>query len=54
MAGKYIDDIGLMKINIEGGEYELLERMIELGIINKVKDIQIQFHCHPIESVNGV
>jgi hypothetical protein len=33
-----------MKINIEGGEYELLPRMIESGIIDKIKLLQIQFH----------
>lgn len=39
-----IQFIDLFKINIEGGEYDLLERIIELNLINKVKDFQIQFH----------
>lgn len=39
-----IAEINLMKINIEGGEYELLPRLIETGIINKIINIQIQFH----------
>jgi FkbM family methyltransferase len=39
-----LDDVDLIKINIEGGEYELLPRMIETGIINKCKIIRIQFH----------
>lgn len=39
-----IKEINLIKINIEGGEYNLLRRMIETGIINKCMDIQIQFH----------
>ena len=39
-----INKIDLMKINIEGGEYELLPRMIESGIIDKIKLLQIQFH----------
>lgn len=38
------DVIDLMKINIEGGEYQLLDRMIDIGIISKVKNLQIQFH----------
>lgn len=38
---KFVD---LMKINIEGGEYELLNRMIECDLIAKIKNIQIQFH----------
>lgn len=36
--------IALMKINIEGGEYDLLERLIESGLIGMVQDIQVQFH----------
>lgn len=37
-------DISLMKINIEGGEFELLEKMIENDLIRCVKNIQVQFH----------
>jgi FkbM family methyltransferase len=36
--------IDLMKINIEGMEYELLERIIELGMQKNIKNIQVQFH----------
>lgn len=36
--------IALMKINIEGGEFELLERMIEGGMTDSVENFQIQFH----------
>jgi FkbM family methyltransferase len=36
--------VHLMKINIEGGEYELLERLIETGLVDRLRDIQIQFH----------
>lgn len=39
-----IADIALMKVNIEGGEYELLERLIETGLVKKIRDIQVQFH----------
>lgn len=39
-----IADVALMKINIEGGEYELLDRLIETGLVKKVRDIQVQFH----------
>lgn len=41
---KNINNIDLMKINIEGGEYELLENLISNGFIKKVKNIQVQFH----------
>lgn len=36
--------IDLIKINIEGGEYELLDNLIETGLINNITDLQIQFH----------
>lgn len=36
--------IDLMKINIEGGEYELLERLIETGLISRIADLHVQFH----------
>jgi len=39
-----ISSIDLMKINIEGGEYELLEHLIACGFIIHIKNIQIQFH----------
>ncbi len=39
-----IDAVRLMKVNIEGGEYELLERLVTTGLISKIDDIQVQFH----------
>lgn len=39
-----IDKIHLMKINIEGGEYDLLEYMIQSDLILRVENLQIQFH----------
>lgn len=39
-----IKQIDLIKINIEGGEYELLESLIENGCISIFKNIQVQFH----------
>ncbi len=39
-----IDTIDLIKINIEGGEYLLLKRMIETKIAEKCHNIQVQFH----------
>jgi FkbM family methyltransferase len=37
-------EIALLKINIEGGEYALLEHLIDTGAIRQVRDIQVQFH----------
>lgn len=39
-----IKEVDLMKINIEGDEYDLLERLLSSGKINSIKNIQIQFH----------
>jgi len=36
--------VDLMKINIEGGEYPLLRRLIETDTIRQICNIQIQFH----------
>ena len=33
-----------MKINIEGGEYPLLESISDAGMLNSVDNFQIQFH----------
>lgn len=39
-----IDRIDLMKINIEGGEFDVVPAIIESGDIRKVKHLQVQFH----------
>lgn len=39
-----IKHVDLIKINIEGGEYDLLEKMITSKLINKFENLQIQFH----------
>jgi len=39
-----IKEIDLIKINIEGGEYDLLEDILESGLANKIGNLQIQFH----------
>lgn len=44
LAESAIDKIRLMKINIEGGEYELLEHLMETGYIRNIADVQVQFH----------
>lgn len=36
--------VKLFKINIEGGEYDLLDRLIETGLVKNVINLQIQFH----------
>jgi FkbM family methyltransferase len=41
---KNIKKVDLLKMNIEGSEYELMEYIIDLGIIEMFDNIQIQFH----------
>jgi FkbM family methyltransferase len=36
--------IDLIKINIEGAEYDLLEHLLDCGWIQKIGNIQVQFH----------
>ncbi|MGZ8983219.1 MAG: FkbM family methyltransferase [Methylotenera sp.] len=38
------DQIDLMKINIEGGEFDVVPAIIESGDIEKIQYLQIQFH----------
>lgn len=39
-----LTSIDLIKINIEGGEYNLLDHLIAEGLIGRFKNIQVQFH----------
>lgn len=41
-----IASIDLLKLNIEGSEYDVLERLLELNLLSTVKDIEIQFHSY--------
>lgn len=43
--------IDLVKMNIEGGEFDLLQRWIDGGVIHRFKDLQIQFHNYGAWSV---
>lgn len=38
------DEIALLKINIEGAEYDLLTHIIDNGLIARIERIQVQFH----------
>jgi FkbM family methyltransferase len=44
LSDNNINQVDLLQINIEGDEYALMEYLIESTIINKFKNIQIQFH----------
>lgn len=38
------DEIALVKINIEGAEYDVLEHIYRGGLMPRIKDLQVQFH----------
>ena len=42
-----IERIRLMRVNIEGGEYELVSYMIDTGIIHVIDYLMIQWHDNP-------
>ena len=46
-----IKKVKLMKMNIEGGEYDILEELIRTGRIRQFENLQIQFHDIP--SINS-
>jgi FkbM family methyltransferase len=43
-------EVDVLKINIEGGEYALLQRMLEKDLLRHCKKVLVQFHDHPIAS----
>jgi FkbM family methyltransferase len=49
-----LEQVHLMKLNIEGAEYELLDRLIETGLICRVLDLQVQFHDIDIRATKEV
>ena len=47
-----IDNIDLIKINIEGDEFPVLKSLIDNDVIHMFKNIQVQFHQFIPDSVN--
>lgn len=44
VTSQHISTIDLIKINIEGSEYELLDHLIQTQFIKNIKGILVQFH----------
>ena len=44
MNEKSIKNLDLIKINIEGGEYQVLNRLIDTNLVKNIKNILVQFH----------
>lgn len=39
-----LSNVDLAKINIEGGEYDLLPALVDAGVIAQIEQLQVQFH----------
>lgn len=44
--------VELIKINVEGAEYEILELALDIGLHLRMRDIQVQFH--DFKGLNGI
>ena len=47
-----IAKVDLIKINIEGGEYDVLESLLDMGMIERFVNIQVQFHDFIVENAS--
>jgi FkbM family methyltransferase len=43
--------VDLMKVNIEGAEYDLIDHLIATGVIERIRDLQVQFHAFVPEAL---
>lgn len=50
MTKKNIEHVDLIKINIEGGEYDLLDELIKNNYLQRFRNIQVQFHDFVIDN----
>ena len=41
-----LNNIDLLKLNVEGAEYDILNNIYKNTLMNNIKDIQVQFHYH--------
>lgn len=39
-----VSNVDLMKVNIEGAEYDLLDHLIDTGMISRIRRLQVHFH----------
>lgn len=43
-----LDEVDLLKVNIEGGEFDLFDRLLAADRMSKIREVMIQFHeFHP-------
>ena len=51
---KNFDKIDIVKMNIEGSEYECIEALIDSGLMSRVKSLMVQFHGTEKEVADSV
>lgn len=39
-----VERVDLLKLNVEGAEFEILESLLESGLVNVIGNLQVQFH----------
>jgi FkbM family methyltransferase len=39
-----LGEVGLMKLNVEGGEWEVIPALISSGLIKRIQNLQVQWH----------
>lgn len=49
--GNFKGDVALAKINIEGGEYDLMSALADAHILGRFKTFQIQFHLYTQDNI---
>lgn len=52
LTENHIEKVDLIKINIEGGEYDVLESLLQENKIQLFQNIQVQFHDFIIENAS--
>lgn len=40
------EEVALLKLNVEGAEFEILEALLDGGLMPKIRNLQVQFHSH--------
>ena len=51
VEGLALSDVAVIKMNIEGGEYDLLPAMIDSGFMQHVDTLMVQFHKYGPDDV---
>ena len=46
LSGYINADVDLLKLDVEGGETDVLEELIESGRLNRIKSMWIEYHLH--------